>query len=66
MATVRDPVCGMEFEEESALEMGAEVIDFQGRRIYFCSPACRRAFEQDPSAYTGEGPRPDPHARHGR
>ncbi|MDI3297999.1 MAG: YHS domain-containing protein [Bacillota bacterium] len=65
MAAVRDPVCGMEFEEETALEMGAEVIEHQGRRFYFCSPACRRAFETEPAAYTGGEPRPDPHQGHG-
>jgi YHS domain-containing protein len=42
---VRDPVCGMEFPEEEAEALGASVVVRQGRKHYFCSPACAREFE---------------------
>ena len=45
MPDVRDPVCGMEFPEEEAEALGAEVLTVAGKRHYFCSPTCRRQFE---------------------
>jgi YHS domain-containing protein len=48
MAKVRDPVCGMTIESTSATER----IDVGGRTYYFCSAACRAAFEADVDRYT--------------
>jgi Cu+-exporting ATPase len=47
VAMVTDPVCGMRIESAEA----AGTIDHEGRTFYFCSEACRSAFEADPSSY---------------
>lgn len=47
MATVTDPVCGMEIDEDSA----AATADYEGTTYYFCSQGCRRRFEEDPARY---------------
>ncbi len=43
----KDPVCGMEVAPERA----AARVEHGGRTWWFCSEACRRAFEQDPDRY---------------
>jgi YHS domain-containing protein len=48
MALVIDPVCGMRIDTEDA----AATAEYQGRRFYFCSRACRDAFVADPASYT--------------
>ena len=45
MAT--DPVCGMQVDERTAA--GSSV--FEGRSYYFCSIACKKKFDSNPSAY---------------
>ena len=52
-ARVRDVVCGMQIDPESA----AAQRQFQGRKFYFCSSHCSEKFNQDPDRYTG--PQPD-------
>jgi YHS domain-containing protein len=47
---VRDPVCGMSVDPTTAKEQ----IEFEGSTYYFCSPACRSAFEKDPARYTAQ------------
>lgn len=47
---VRDPVCGMTFEESEA----AETLEYEGTIYHFCAPGCREAFEQDPERYREE------------
>ena len=49
MAT--DPVCGMDVKERSA----AGQSSYQNETYYFCSPDCKRKFDQDPEVYVGEG-----------
>ncbi|TAK62704.1 MAG: YHS domain-containing protein [Bacteroidetes bacterium] len=44
---VKDPVCGMNIEEEQA----AGTCRYQGRTYYFCAPGCKREFEQEPEKY---------------
>jgi Cu+-exporting ATPase len=54
-----DPVCGMTIEE-SAAEASS---DYEGKRYYFCSEACRDEFEAHPEQYAGlegEGPAASP------
>jgi xanthine dehydrogenase accessory factor len=46
-AVAIDPVCGMEV----AIRENAIQLEREGRRHYFCSPACREAFAADPSRY---------------
>src|SRR5262245_29647065 len=48
MAT--DPVCGMAVDREHA----AGVSTFADRTFMFCSTACQKQFEQNPSRYAGE------------
>lgn len=47
MATHRDPVCGMQVEEQKA----AGQTEHQGQKYYFCSQDCQEKFEQNPRQY---------------
>jgi Cu+-exporting ATPase len=47
MAQVKDPVCGMMVDTFSA----AGRAMFEGRAFYFCSEACQRQFESNPTRY---------------
>lgn len=47
MATHKDPVCQMDVEEDEA----AATSEFEGRKYYFCNPACKAAFDQDPRRF---------------
>lgn len=40
----KDPICGMEVDPNKA----AGKSDYQGRTYYFCSPGCKRKFDQNP------------------
>ena len=43
---VRDPVCDMEVDPQTALKS-----EFQGQTYYFCSLACKQAFDENPKEY---------------
>ncbi|MFN8386357.1 MAG: heavy metal translocating P-type ATPase [Anaerolineales bacterium] len=45
--TVRDPVCGMEIEPQSAFAQR----DHMGQTFYFCSQSCVSQFDADPHHY---------------
>jgi|AntDeeMinimDraft_5_1070356.scaffolds.fasta_scaffold05305_4 Uncharacterized conserved protein len=45
--THKDPVCGMEVSYTTAVD---EFI-LRGKTYYFCSRACREAFEVEPARY---------------
>lgn len=45
--TAIDPVCGMSVDTQTARFSA----DYQEQTYYFCSPACKRAFEQEPARY---------------
>lgn len=47
----KDPVCGMEVDEEKA----AAKVEHMGKTYYFCSPGCKTAFEKDPHKYMHSG-----------
>ena len=47
----KDPVCGMEVDESKA----AAKSEYQGRTYYFCSPGCKRAFDEQPALYGATG-----------
>ena len=47
---VKDPVCGMTIEKESA----SGSSEYEGKTYYFCSPGCLEKFEQAPQAYVGK------------
>lgn len=42
-----DPVCLMDVDPKTAKWS----TEYHGRTIYFCAPACKRAFERDPESY---------------
>lgn len=44
---VRDPVCGMEIEEQEA----RATAEYEGQTYYFCCIACREQFLKHPQAY---------------
>ena len=46
----KDPVCGMEVEEEKA----AGKSEYKGKTYYFCAPGCKKTFDSDPEKYIKE------------
>ena len=44
---VKDPVCGMTIDENSA----AGKSEYQGQTFYFCAAICKTNFDKDPSRY---------------
>jgi Cu+-exporting ATPase len=50
MAKQTDPVCGMQIEESDA----EGTSEHQGESYYFCSPSCKRKFDESPETYTKE------------
>ena len=47
MAKVKDPVCGMTIDSESA----TAVKQVKGQTYYFCSAACATEFDANPERY---------------
>ena len=47
MATVNDPVCGMEIDSAAA----AASEEYEGKTYYFCSEACHQRFVAEPEQY---------------
>ncbi|NIS68336.1 MAG: YHS domain-containing protein [Proteobacteria bacterium] len=45
----KDPVCHMEVDEKRAPAKS----QYMGKIYYFCALACKKAFDKDPSKYTG-------------
>jgi P-type Cu+ transporter len=50
MPAVKDPVCGMHVDSEKA----AGQSDFGGEAYYFCSPGCKRKFDEEPGRFAGQ------------
>jgi Cu+-exporting ATPase len=50
MATVHDPVCGMDIDPASA----AGSTEFEGRTYYFCSTSCLERFKEHPENYAAK------------
>jgi YHS domain-containing protein len=44
---VKDPVCGMNVDPKTA----SNKSDYKGQMYYFCSPGCKKAFDQNPEKY---------------
>jgi len=42
----KDPVCGMEVDPKSALS-----ASYGGETYYFCSPGCKKQFEDNPTQH---------------
>ena len=49
MATVTDPVCGMQIDTSEA---AAQTIH-ESQAYFFCSEDCRRTFEENPEEFVG-------------
>jgi Cu+-exporting ATPase len=50
VATVKDPVCGMEIDPGTA----AASEEYEGQQYYFCSASCQEKFKADPKAYANK------------
>jgi len=46
----KDPICDMEVDESTAKWSS----DYQGKKVYFCAPGCKRAFDANPEKYEGK------------
>ena len=44
---VKDPVCGMEVEKDTA----QGPVEHMGKVFYFCSAGCKEKFENEPMKY---------------
>ncbi len=44
---VKDPVCGMEIEEKTAVGSS----NYKGKEYYFCSLPCEAKFEKEPEQF---------------
>jgi len=55
---VKDPVCGMEIDPETA----AGSSEYEGVTYYFCAEACKTEFDAEPSKYVGAAAAPAPMA----
>ncbi|HXY53487.1 MAG TPA: efflux RND transporter periplasmic adaptor subunit [Nitrospirota bacterium] len=51
----KDPVCGMDVDEVDARAAG-RVSDYDGRKYFFCSDACKRQFDKDPGHVLKKSP----------
>jgi len=49
MATVKDPVCGMEIDPKDA----AATSDYEGVTCYFCAVGCKERFDAEPAKFLG-------------
>lgn len=58
MATVRDPVCGMQVEEDRAV-----LLDHDAHVHHFCSEHCLATFQADPARY-GDAHAAGPYGTH--
>lgn len=46
----KDPVCGMQVDQEKARSKGL-TSEHEGQTFYFCSTECKQQFDQDPHRY---------------
>ena len=45
-----DPVCGMQVDEKKP----PATSEYEGKKYYFCSMGCKKAFGQNPKKYIGK------------
>jgi YHS domain-containing protein len=57
---VMDPVCQMEFDEETAQWK----FEYRGQTYYFCAPGCKASFVKDPEKYLGGSEEGHEHHHH--
>ena len=51
MAQVRDVVCGMTVDSDTAQHRS----EYKGNTYYFCAPGCKTAFDKEPEKYLQQG-----------
>ena len=51
MVQVKDPVCGMMVDPNTA----AAHSEHEGRTYHFCATACKARFDREPHKYLGHG-----------
>lgn len=49
-----DPICKMKVDEKTAKWTSV----YQGKKIYFCAPGCKKAFDKEPAKYINVGAAP--------
>jgi Cu+-exporting ATPase len=49
----KDVVCGMDVNEQDAKSRNL-TSEYEGRTYSFCSPGCKRQFDQDPARYASQ------------
>jgi YHS domain-containing protein len=49
----RDPVCNTEVQEHQARQRKL-FTDYDGQTFYFCSSACKKAFDSQPAEYAAQ------------
>jgi membrane fusion protein, copper/silver efflux system len=49
-ATRKDPVCGMDVQEEKA-RMAGKIAGYGGETFYFCAVRCKEVFEKEPEKH---------------
>jgi len=59
MAQVKDVVCGMTVDTETAQHKS----EYRSATYYFCSPGCKTAFDKEPEKYVSQ--EASGHAGHG-
>ncbi|MEW6733075.1 MAG: YHS domain-containing protein [Acidobacteriota bacterium] len=47
---VKDPVCGMQVNEQQA----TSTSNYQGQNYYFCSQDCKMKFDENPPRYVSQ------------
>jgi YHS domain-containing protein len=47
MAQVKDPVCGMMVDSNTAQHKS----EYKGQTYYFCAPGCKKTFDKEPEKY---------------
>ncbi len=52
---VKDPVCGMDVDSQSANTLKTE---YKGKTYHFCNESCKKSFEADPEKYINKGMAP--------
>ena len=60
MKMVKDPVCGMMVDPETA----PAKAEYKGQTYYFCAPGCKATFDKDPEKYLKEGEEMHGHGMH--
>ena len=55
-----DPVCKMKVDPKTAVADA----EYEGQKVYFCAPGCKRAFERDPERYLKGTTDEEEHSHH--